>query len=136
MSPPPSAPPRHVLPPPPEPRPKQPVDRVRLLSAGLAVLVIGLTVLGLAYEENGVRAYDTYTTWAIFATVMAAAHLVPLVWTSNPRRAFEVAAVATGGLAFYWAALVLRDIGTGTSFALTLAVSLAVANCLVLRTRR
>lgn len=107
-----------------------------LVRAGLGVLVLGLTVLGLAVEENDSRAYSTYTTWAVFATVMAAVHLLPLVWKGEPRRVWDVVAVATGGLVFYWVAIVLPFIGNGTSFALTLAVALAVAHCWVLPGRR
>jgi hypothetical protein len=100
------------------------------------VLVLGLTVLALALEENESTGYETYTTWAIFATVMAAVHLLPLVWRGEPRRVWDVVAIATGGLVFYWVAIVLPFIGTGTSFAQTLAVALAVAHCWVLPGRR
>ena len=125
-----------TLPPAPATKPRKPLDRARLLRAGLGLLVVGLTVLGLALEENDARGYETYTTWAVFATVMAAAHLLPLVWRGDPRRVWDVVAIATGGLAFYWVAIVLPFIGTGTSFALTLAVALAVTHCLVLPGRR
>ena len=98
--------------------------------------MVGLTVLGLALEENEATGYETYTTWAVFATVMAAVHLLPLIWKGEPRRVWDVVAIATGGLAFYWVAIVLPFIGTGTSFAQTLAVAPAVAHCMVLPGRR
>jgi len=104
--------------------------------AALGVLVLGLTVLALALEENDQRGYDVYTTWGTFATVMAAVHLLPLVWKPEPRRVWDVVAIATGGLVFYWVAIVLPFIGNATSFAQTLAVALACAHCWVLPGRR
>jgi hypothetical protein len=117
-------------------RSKQPVDRSMLISAGLAVLVLGLTVLALAVEENEQRGYEDWTTWAIFATVMAAVHLVPLVLRHQPRRTWDIVAIATAGLAFYWLALVLPQIDNATSLAQTLAVALALAHLWVLPGRR
>jgi hypothetical protein len=124
------------MPPAPAAAPKRPVDRARLVRAALGVLVLALTVLALALEENGQRGYDVHTTWAIFATVMAAAHLLPLVWKRDPQRVWDVVAIATGGLVMYWVALVLPSIDTGTSFMQTLAVALACAHCWVLPGRR
>ena len=100
------------------------------------MLVVGLTVLALAVMVNGQRAYSDWTTWAIFATVMAAAHLLPLVWKGEPRRVWDVVAIATGGLVFYWVAIVLPIIGYSTSFAQTLAVAFALAHLWVLPGRR
>lgn len=114
----------------------RPLDRGQLVRAALGVLVVGLTVLALAVKENDQRGYDVYTTWAVFATVMAAVHLLPLVWKAEPRRVWDVVALATGGLVFYWVALVLPFIGNGTSFAQTLAVAIACAHCWVLPGRR
>jgi hypothetical protein len=116
--------------------PRAPRDRGLLVRAGLGVLVVGLTVAALALEENQQRGYEAWTTWAVFATVMAAAHLLPLMWRTEPRRVWDVVAVATGGLVFYWVALVLPFIGSGTSFAQSLAVALALANCWLLPGRR
>ena len=107
-----------------------------LVRAALGVLVLGLTVLANVVEENDQRGYDVYTTWAIFATVMAAAHLLPLVWKKDPRRVWDVVAIATGCLVFYWVAIVLPFIGSGVSFAQTLAVALACAHCWLLPGRR
>ena len=114
----------------------RPADRSFLVRAVLGVLVLGLTVLALAVEENDQRGYDDWTTWAVFATVMAAVHLLPLVWRADPRRVWDVVAVATGGLAFYWLALVLPQIGNATGFVQTLAVACAVAHLWVLPGRR
>jgi hypothetical protein len=125
------------MPPPPAPlAPKPPVDRALLVRAGLGVLVLALTVLALTVRENDQRGYDVYTTWGVFATVVAAVHLLPLVWKSDPRQVWDVVAIATGGLAFFWVAIVLPFIGSGTSFAQTLAVALACAHCWVLPGRR
>lgn len=121
---------------PPAPPAKPPLDRAVLIRAGLGVLVLALTVVANAVEENDQRGYDVYTTWAIFATVMAAVHLLPLVWKGEPRKVWDVVAIATGGLVFYWVAIVLPFIGSGVSFAQTLAVALAVAHCWVLPGRR
>jgi len=107
-----------------------------LISAVLAVLVVGLTVLALAVEENEQRGYEDWTSWAIFATVMAALHLVPLVLRNQPRRTWDIVAAATAGLAFYWLALVLPQIGNATSLAQTLAVACAAAHLWVLPGRR
>jgi cytochrome b561 len=107
-----------------------------MVHAALGVLILALTVLALAVEENDQRGYDAYTTWAIFATVMAAVHLVPLVWKRDQQRVWDVVAIATGGLVFYWVAIVLPFIGNATSFAQTLAVALACAHCWVLPGRR
>jgi hypothetical protein len=100
------------------------------------VLVVGLTVVALAVEENGQRGYDDWTTWAVFATVVAAVHLLPLVWKPEPRLVWDVVALATIGLAFYWVALVLPMIGNATSFAQTMAVACALAHLWVLPGRR
>jgi len=100
------------------------------------VLVVALTVVANAVEENYERGYDEYTTWAVFATLMALVHLFPLVWKRDPRRAWDVVAIATGGLVFYWVAIVLPFVGSGTSFAQTLAVALACGHCWVLPGRR
>jgi hypothetical protein len=107
-----------------------------VVDLALGVLVLGLTVLALAVEENDSRGYDAQTTWAVFATVMAAAHLLPLVWKAEARRVWDVVAIATGGLVFYWVAIVLPFVGNGVSFAQTLAVALAVAHCWVMPGRR
>jgi energy-converting hydrogenase Eha subunit A len=107
-----------------------------VIRAVLAVLVVGLTVLALAVEENAQRGYEAWTTWAIFATVVAAVHLVPLVWKTPVRQVWDVVAVATGGLAFYWVAIVLPFIGNATSFAQTLAVACALAHLWLLPGRR
>jgi heme/copper-type cytochrome/quinol oxidase subunit 4 len=115
---------------------RQPVDRSLMISAGLAVLVVGLTVLALAVEENDQRGYEQWTTWAIFATVMAAVHLVPLVMRNQPRRTWDIVAIATAGLVFYWVALILPFIGNATSFAQTLAVACALAHLWLLPGRR
>lgn len=112
------------------------MDRARLVRAGLGLLVLGLTVVALAVEENDQRGYEAWTTWAIFATVMAAVHLLPLVWRGEPRRVWDVVAIATGGLAFYWVAIVLPFIGNATSFAQTVALALAVAHLWLLPGRR
>jgi hypothetical protein len=98
--------------------------------------VLGLTVVALAVEENQQRGYEAWTTWAVFATVVAAAHLLPLVWRKPQQRVWDVVAIATGGLVFYWVAIVLPFVGTATSFAQTLAVALAVAHCWLLPGRR
>src|SRR3954447_23851527 len=111
------------VPPPPPRAPRQPADRGPLIRAVLAVLVLALTVLALGVMVNGQRGYSDWTTWAVFATVMAAAHLLPLVWKGEPRQVWDVVAVATGGLVFYWVAIVLPFIGYATSFAQTLAVA-------------
>jgi hypothetical protein len=87
-------------------------------------------------KENDQRGYDVYTTWAVFATIMAAAHLVPVLTQLQPRRVWDIVAIATGGLVFYWVAIVLPFIGSGVSFAQTLAVALAVAHCWMLPGRR
>jgi hypothetical protein len=127
------------LPPPPPGAPPAarggPVDGAALRVL-LPVLVLGLTVFALAMQENGTRVYSTYTTWAVFATVAAAVHLLPLVWRTDPRRVWDVVAIATGGLVFFWVALVLPFIGNGTSFAQTLAVALALVHCWLLPGRR
>jgi hypothetical protein len=124
------------MPPAPAAAPQPQVDNATMLRAGLGLLVLALTVLANAVKENDQRGYDLYTTWAVFATVMAAVHLLPLVWKRDPRRTWDVVAMATGGLVFYWVAIVLPFIGSGVSFAQTLAVALAVAHCWVLPGRR
>lgn len=107
-----------------------------MIRAGLAVLVVGLTVLALALMVNGQRGYTDWTTWAVFATVMATAHLLPLVWKGEPRRVWDVVAVATVGLVFYWVAIVLPFIALSTSFAQTMAVACALAHLWLLPGRR
>jgi hypothetical protein len=107
-----------------------------MIRAVLAVLVVGLTVLALAVMVNGQRGYEDWTTWAIFATVVAAVHLLPLVWKAEPRQVWDVVAVATGGLVFYWVAIVLPFIGSSLSFAQTLAVACALAHLWLLPGRR
>jgi len=123
-------------PPPPAGAPRRRANRGPLIRAVLGVLVVGLTVLALAVEENDQRGYEAWTTWAIFATVMAAVHLLPLVWKGEPRRVWDVVALATVGLVFYWVALVLPFISLSTSFAQTLAVALALAHLWLLPGRR
>lgn len=125
-----------TLRPAPKTRRKPRVETVVLVRAGLGVLVVALTVVALAVESNGQRGYDAWTTWAVFATVVAAAHLLPLVWRNHPQPLWDTVAIATGGLAFYWVAIVLPFIGSATSFAQTLAVALAVAHCWLLPGRR
>lgn len=115
---------------------RQPVDRSLMISAALGILVLGLTVLALAVEENGQRGYEAWTTWAIFATVMAAVHLVPVVLRNQARRTWDIVAVATAGLVFYWVAVVLPFISNATSFAQTLAVAFALAHLWLLPGRR
>ena len=100
------------------------------------MLVPGLTVVALAIMVNGQRGYSDWTTWAVFATVAAAAHLLPLVWKGEPRLVWDTVAVATGGLVFYWVAIVLPFIGYATSFAQTLAVACALAHLWLLPGRR
>jgi hypothetical protein len=117
-------------------QPKRPVDRGRLVRAGLAVLVVALTVVALAVEENEQTGYEAWTTWAIFATVMAAVHLLPLVWRGEPRLVWDIVAGATVGLVFYWVAIVLPFIGNATSFAQTLAVACALGHLWLLPGRR
>jgi hypothetical protein len=128
--------PTATLPPAPAAQPKAPADRGALVRAALGVLVLALTVAALAIEENEQQGYDDWTTWAVFATVMAAVHLLPLVWKAEPRRVWDVVAVATGGLTFYWLALVLPMIGNATSFVQTLAVACAGAHLWLLPGRR
>ena len=125
-----------VPPSPPTQGRRKPADRGPLIRAILGVLVLGLTVLALAVMVNGQRGYSDWTTWAIFATIMAAAHLLPLVWKGEPRLVWDVVAVATGGLVFYWVAIVLPFIGYATSFAQTLAVACALAHLWLLPGRR
>jgi hypothetical protein len=124
------------LPPPPPAGRRTPADDAPLIRAVLAVLVVGLTVLALGVMVNGQRGYSDWTTWAVFATVVAAAHLVPLVWRTEPRRVWDLVAIATGGLVFYWVAIVLPFIGLSTSFAQTLAVACALAHLWLLPGRR
>jgi hypothetical protein len=112
------------------------VDRGLLVRAGLAVAVVALTVVALAVEENEQTGYEAWTTWSIFATVMAAAHLLPLVWRKEPRRVWDIVAGATVGLVFYWVAIVLPFIGNATSFAQTLAVACALGHLWLLPGRR
>jgi hypothetical protein len=123
---------------PPDQPPDQPppADRGPLIRAVLAVLVLGLTVLALAVMVNGQRGYSDWTTWAVFATVVAAVHLLPLIWKAEPRRVWDVVAIATAGLVFYWVAIVLPFIGLSTSFAQTLAVACALAHLWLLPGRR
>ncbi len=116
--------------------PARPADRGLLVRTALGVLVLALTVVALVLEENAERGYEAWTTWAVFATLMAAVHLLPLVWKGEPRRVWDVVAIATGGLVFYWLALVLPMIGNATSFAQTLAVACALAHLWVLPGRR
>lgn len=123
-------------PPPPAGAPRQHADRGPLVRALLGVLVVALTVLALAVMVNGQRGYSDWTTWAIFATVMAAVHLLPLVWKGEPRKVWDVVALATVGLVFYWVAIVLPFISLSTSFAQTLAVALALAHLWLLPGRR
>ncbi|MDX6373357.1 MAG: hypothetical protein QOD98_2345 [Nocardioidaceae bacterium] len=125
-----------VPPPPPAQATSRPADRGPLIRAVLAVLVLALTVLALAVMVNGQRGYSDWTTWATFATVVAAVHLLPLVWKAEPRRVWDVVAIATGGLVFYWVAIVLPFIGYSTSFAQTLAVACALAHLWLLPGRR
>jgi hypothetical protein len=63
-------------------------------------------------------------------------HLVPPVWKTPERQVWDVVALATGGLAFYWVAIVLPFIGNATSFAQTLAVACALAHLWLLPGRR
>jgi hypothetical protein len=125
-----------VPPPPPAGAPRQPADRGPLIRAVLGVLVLGLTVLALAVMVNGQRGYEDWTTWAVFATVVAAVHLLPLVWKAQPQLVWDVVAVATGGLVFYWVAIVLPFISLSTSFAQTVAVACALAHLWLLPGRR
>lgn len=143
---PPTAPPQEpttVLPPPPAQAPAQPpaaarppADRAALARTGLAVLTVALTVLGLAVPENDVQGYEVWTTWSVFATVAAAVHLLPLVWRTEPRRVWDVVAVATGALAFWWVAVVLPVVSNATGLVLTLAVACAASHLWLLPGRR
>ena len=107
-----------------------------MVRAVLGVLILGLTVLALSVMVNSQRGYQDWTTWAVFATVMAAVHLLPLVWKGEPRRVWDVVALATVGLVFYWVAIVLPFISLPTSFAQTLAVACALAHLWLLPGRR
>jgi heme/copper-type cytochrome/quinol oxidase subunit 4 len=125
-----------IPPAPPARAPRGPADRGPVVRAVLAVLVLALTVLALAVMVNGVRGYEDWTTWAIFATVAAAVHLLPLVWKGEPRQVWDVVALATAGLIFYWVALILPFIGSSLSFVQTLAVACALAHLWLLPGRR
>ena len=107
-----------------------------MIRAILGVLVLGLTVAALAIEENDSRGYEDWTAWAIFATVMAAVHLLPLFSPLDEETTWTVVAVATAGLVLYWVALVLPSISSNTAFAQTMAVVLALAHCWLLPGRR
>lgn len=107
-----------------------------MVRAGLAVLVVALTVLGLAVPENDVQGYEVWTTWSVFATVAAAVHLLPLVWRTEPRRVWDVVAVATAALVFWWVAIVLPVVSNATGLVLTLAVACAAAHLWLLPGRR
>jgi len=107
-----------------------------MIRAILGVLVLGLTVTALAIEENDSRGYEDWTAWAIFATVMAAVHLLPLFSPFDEETTWMVVAVATAGLVLYWVALVLPSISSNTAFAQTMAVALALAHCWLLPGRR
>jgi hypothetical protein len=63
-------------------------------------------------------------------------HLLPLVWKAEPRRVWDVVAIATGGLVFYWVAIVLPFIAGSLSFVQTLAVACALAHLWLLPGRR
>jgi hypothetical protein len=123
-------------PPPPVGARRQPADRGPLIRGVLAVLVPGLTVVALAVMVDGLRGYEAWTTWAVFATVVAAVHLLPLVWKGEPRKVWDVVALATVGLVFYWVAIVLPLIAYSMSFVQTMAVACALAHLWLLPGRR
>lgn len=102
----------------------------------LAVAVLALTVTALAVEENQTRGYEDWTAWAVFATVMAAVHLLPLFSPLDEETTWTIVAVATAGLVLYWVAIVVPGISSNLGFAQTLAVALAVAHCWLLPGRR
>lgn len=108
-----------------------------MIRAVLGILVLGLTVLALAVEEDeGVRGYADWTSWAIFATLMAAVHLLPLFSPLGEQETWTIVAIATAGLVFYWVAIVLPGIESELGFVQTLAVALAVAHLWLLPGRR
>ena len=102
----------------------------------LAVLVLGLTVLALAVKEDNSRGYADWTAWAVFATVMAAVHLLPLFSPLDEEKTWLVVAIATGGLVLYWVAIVLPIVTSDLAFAQTMAVVLALAHLWLLPGRR
>jgi len=107
-----------------------------MVRAILGVLVLGLTVTALAIEENESRGYEDWTAWAIFATVMAAVHLLPLFSPLDEEKTWLVVALATAGLVLYWVAIVLPSVSSNTAFTQTMAVVLALAHCWLLPGRR
>ena len=108
-----------------------------MIRAVLGILVLGLTVVALAVEEDeATRGYEDWTAWAIFATVMAAVHLLPLFSPLGEEETWTIVAVATAGLIFYWVAVVLPGIESNLGFVQTLAVALAVAHLWLLPGRR
>jgi hypothetical protein len=108
-----------------------------MIRAILAILVLGLTVVALAVEEpEDTRGYEDWTAWAIFATVMAAAHLLPLFSPLDEEKTWLVVALATAGLVFYWVAIVVPGIESNLGFVQTLAVALACAHVWLLPGRR
>jgi hypothetical protein len=108
-----------------------------MVRAILGVLVLGLTVVALAVEEpEDTLGYDDWTAWAIFATVMAAVHLLPLFSPLDEEKTWTVVALATAGLVLYWVAIVLPSVSSNTAFAQTMAVVLALAHCWLLPGRR
>ena len=107
-----------------------------MLRAILAVVVVGLTVTALAVEENETRGYEDWTAWAIFATVMAAVHLLPLFSPLDEETTWTIVAVATAGLVLYWVAIVVPGISSNLGFVQTLAVAIALAHLWLLPGRR
>jgi hypothetical protein len=76
-----------------------PRNRATMVRAVLGILVLGLTVTALAIEEEETgRGYEDWIAWAIFATVMAAVHLLPLFSPLDEETTWTVVAVATAGL--------------------------------------
>ena len=114
-----------------------PRSRATMIRAVLAILVLGLTVVALAVEEDeSTRGYEDWTAWAIFATVMAAVHLLPLFSPLDEETTWTIVAIATAGLVFYWVAVVVPRIETDLGFVQTLAVALALAHLWLLPGRR
>ena len=112
-------------------------SRATMIRAVLGILVLGLTVVALAVEEDeSTRGYSDWTAWAIFATVMAAVHLLPLFSPLGEKETWTIVAVATAGLVFYWVAIILPGIESNLGFVQTLAVALAVAHLWLLPGRR
>ena len=107
-----------------------------MIRAILAVLVVGLTVTALAVEEDLTRGYEEWAAWAIFATVMAAVHLLPLFSPVDEETTWTIVAVATAALVLYWVAIVVPFIGANISFVQTLAVMLALGHLWLLPGRR